>query len=77
MLDSDPFHHACLAIHLACQVELRDTNGLFYLAHKLVDSYPTKAVSAHRAPGVGGHWGVASRHTEQRHCWCKAWGLRL
>ena len=27
VLDSDPYHHACLPIHLACQVELRDEHG--------------------------------------------------
>lgn len=45
VLDSDPFHHACLPIHLACQVELRDEHGLFYTAHKLVDSYADKPIS--------------------------------
>ena len=29
----------------ACQVELKDTNGLFFKAHQLVDSYPEKPVS--------------------------------
>lgn len=45
VLDEDPFHHSCLPIHLACQVELKDTNGLFFKAHQLVDSYPEKPVS--------------------------------
>eukprot|EP00049_Salpingoeca_infusionum_P000097 m.37138 g.37138 ORF g.37138 m.37138 type:complete len:626 (+) comp10072_c0_seq1:127-2004(+) len=40
ILDNDPYHHACLPLHIACQVELKDTNGLFYLAHRLVDAYP-------------------------------------
>eukprot|EP00039_Didymoeca_costata_P027951 m.19549 g.19549 ORF g.19549 m.19549 type:complete len:533 (+) comp6609_c0_seq1:98-1696(+) len=45
VLDTDPYHHSCLPIHLACLVELNDVNGLFFLAHKLVDSYPEKSVS--------------------------------
>eukprot|EP00041_Stephanoeca_diplocostata_P018871 m.399553 g.399553 ORF g.399553 m.399553 type:complete len:556 (-) comp21150_c0_seq1:543-2210(-) len=45
ILDADPFHHACLPTHLACQVGLRDTNGLFYLAHKLVDSHPDNPIA--------------------------------
>lgn len=45
VLDIDPFHHECLPIHLACQVELRDEHGLFYTAHKLVDSYPDNPIS--------------------------------
>ena len=45
VLDTDPFHATCLPVHLACQVELRDTNGLFFLAHRLVDAYPQRAVS--------------------------------
>jgi hypothetical protein len=44
VLDQDPYHHACLPLHVACQVELKDTNGLFYLAHKLVDVHPKQAV---------------------------------
>ena len=27
VLDEDPFHHDCLAVHIACQVELQDVNG--------------------------------------------------
>lgn len=30
---------------LYLQVELKDKNGLFYMAHKLVDSYPEKPIS--------------------------------
>jgi anaphase-promoting complex subunit 6 len=45
VLDSDPYHYSCLPVHIACQVEIQDTNGLFYLAHKLVDSHHEKAVA--------------------------------
>lgn len=45
VLDKDPYHYVCLPVHIACQVEIKDTNGLFYLAHKLVDSQPEKAIA--------------------------------
>jgi anaphase-promoting complex subunit 6 len=44
VLDVDPFHHACLPIFLACQVELKAVNSLFYKAHQLVDSFVTRAM---------------------------------
>lgn len=27
VLDSDPYHHECLPVHVACMVELKDVNG--------------------------------------------------
>ncbi|XP_014232133.1 cell division cycle protein 16 homolog [Trichogramma pretiosum] len=45
ILKSDPYHSSCLPVHIACLVELRKTNALFYLAHKLVDLYPDLALS--------------------------------
>ncbi|XP_058792330.1 cell division cycle protein 16 homolog [Phymastichus coffea] len=45
ILKSDPYHSGCLPVHIACLVELRKTNALFYLAHKLVDLYPDLALA--------------------------------
>jgi hypothetical protein len=36
--------HTLLLLNV-CQVELKDKNGLFYMAHKLVDSYPEKPIA--------------------------------
>ncbi|XP_047361479.1 cell division cycle protein 16 homolog isoform X1 [Vespa velutina] len=45
ILNKDPYHTACLPVHIACLVELKKTNALFYLAHKLVDLYPDMALA--------------------------------
>ncbi|XP_076239082.1 cell division cycle protein 16 [Calliopsis andreniformis] len=45
ILKKDPFHNLCLPLHIACLVELKKTNALFYLAHKLVDLYPDLALA--------------------------------
>ncbi|KAG8037704.1 hypothetical protein G9C98_005915 [Cotesia typhae] len=45
ILKKDPYHSCCLPVHIACLVELKKTNALFYLAHKLVDLYPDMALA--------------------------------
>ncbi|XP_020281654.1 cell division cycle protein 16 homolog isoform X2 [Pseudomyrmex gracilis] len=45
ILKKDPYHNSCLPVHIACLVELKKTNSLFYLAHKLVDLYPEMALA--------------------------------
>ncbi|KAL0122000.1 hypothetical protein PUN28_007059 [Cardiocondyla obscurior] len=45
ILKKDPYHNACLPVHIACLVELKKTNALFYLAHRLVDLYPEMALA--------------------------------
>ena len=45
ILKKDPYHNLCLPVHIACLVELKKTNALFYLAHKLVDLYPDMALA--------------------------------
>lgn len=42
---SDPYHTACLPVHISCLVELKKSNDLFLLAHRLIDIYPESAVS--------------------------------
>uniref|UniRef100_A0A1B6LCT4 Cell division cycle protein 16 homolog n=1 Tax=Graphocephala atropunctata TaxID=36148 RepID=A0A1B6LCT4_9HEMI len=44
ILKKDSYHTSCLPIHISCLVELKQVNKLFYLAHKLVDYMPEKAV---------------------------------
>ncbi|KAL3846820.1 hypothetical protein ACJMK2_017774 [Sinanodonta woodiana] len=45
VLEKDPYNSLCLPLHIAVLVELKKSNALFYLAHKLVDMYPDKPVS--------------------------------
>lgn len=45
ILNEDPWHMACLPIHISCYVELKDSNRIFLLAHNLVDLYPNLAIS--------------------------------
>lgn len=45
VLEKDLYHHECLPIHISCLFELKRTNQLFDLAHKLVDLYPEDAIS--------------------------------
>ncbi|XP_015514715.2 cell division cycle protein 16 homolog [Neodiprion lecontei] len=45
ILKKDPYHSTCLPVHIACLVELKKSNALFYLAHKLVDLYPDMALA--------------------------------
>lgn len=45
ILKKDPYHSTCLPVHVACLVELKKANALFYLAHKLVDLYPDMALA--------------------------------
>ncbi|XP_054162340.1 cell division cycle protein 16 homolog [Oppia nitens] len=45
VLSKDIYHTQCLPIHLSCLMELKKTNALFDLAHKLVDLYPESSLS--------------------------------
>ncbi|XP_074601392.1 cell division cycle protein 16 [Brevipalpus obovatus] len=45
VLKIDIYHTRCLPIHISCLMELKKTNTLFDLAHRLVDLYPESAVS--------------------------------
>ena len=45
VLAKDPYNNQCLPIHIAVLVELKESNALFYMAHKLVDYYPDKSLS--------------------------------
>eukprot|EP00730_Choanoeca_flexa_P008179 TRINITY_DN12454_c0_g2_i3.p1 TRINITY_DN12454_c0_g2~~TRINITY_DN12454_c0_g2_i3.p1 ORF type:complete len:591 (+),score=125.98 TRINITY_DN12454_c0_g2_i3:29-1801(+) len=69
VLDRDRFHHTCLPLHIACQVELKDTNGLFYLAHKLVDAHPKRAISWF---AVGSYYFSIGKNDDARRYYSKA-----
>ncbi|KAE8749359.1 hypothetical protein FOCC_FOCC003873 [Frankliniella occidentalis] len=45
VLKKDPYHSSCLCVHIGCLVELKKSNQLFYLAHRLVDLHPEMAIS--------------------------------
>ncbi|CAL4061020.1 unnamed protein product, partial [Meganyctiphanes norvegica] len=45
VLKKDPYHTECLPVHISCLVELKQSNTLFLLAHKLVDLYPETALA--------------------------------
>ncbi|RWS30705.1 cell division cycle protein 16-like isoform X1 [Leptotrombidium deliense] len=45
VLVKDVYHSECLPIHLSCLMELKKTNVLFDLAHKLVELYPESPIS--------------------------------
>ncbi|KAL0276739.1 UNVERIFIED_CONTAM: hypothetical protein PYX00_004247 [Menopon gallinae] len=45
VMSKDPYHLSCLPVHISCLVELKNSNDLFLLAHRLVDIYPERAVS--------------------------------
>lgn len=45
ILERDPYHKKTLFVQIGCLMELRDSNALFYMAHKLVDLYPDEAIS--------------------------------
>ena len=69
VLTSDPYHEACLPIHITCLVELKKTNELFYLGHKLVDNYPQKAVAW---CAVGCYYYVIEKYEQARRYFSKA-----
>ena len=69
VLTSDPYHEACLPIHITCLVELKKTNELFYLGHKLVDNYPQKAVAWY---AVGCYYYVIEKYEQARRYFSKA-----
>ena len=72
ILHSDPYHEACLPIHITCLVELKKTNELFFLAHKLVDNYPQKAISWY---AVGGYYYLIEKYEQARRYFSKATSL--
>lgn len=69
ILQKDPFHTACLPLHISCLVELKKSNDLFYLGHKLVDNYPYQAVSWY---AVGCYYYLIAKFESARRFFSKA-----
>lgn len=72
LLKIDPFHNNALTIQIACLVENGDFNRLFYVAHKLVDRYPDKAISWY---AVGCYYDMIGKSDPARRYLSKATSL--
>ncbi|EDW14634.1 cell division cycle protein 16 homolog [Drosophila mojavensis] len=72
LLKVDPFHNNALTIQIACLVENGDFNKLFYVAHKLVDRYPDKAISWY---AVGCYYDMIGKSDPARRYLSKATSL--
>ena len=69
VMKEDPFHTDCLPIHISCLVELKKSNSLFHLAHKLVELYPEWVVAWF---AVGCYYYMVSKHDSARRYLSKA-----
>lgn len=69
VLEEDPLHSTCLLLHISCMVELKKSNDLFFLAHKLVDNYPHQAVSWY---AVGSYYYLIHKYEAARRFLSKA-----
>ena len=69
IMEEDPFHSDCLPIHISCLIELKKTNSLFHLAHKLVELYPEWVVAWF---AVGCYYYMVSKHDSARRYLSKA-----
>ncbi|XP_068155741.1 cell division cycle protein 16 homolog [Drosophila tropicalis] len=72
LLKVDPFHNNALTIQIACLVEHGDFNRLFYVAHKLVDRYPDKAIAWY---AVGCYYDMIGKSDPARRYLSKATAL--
>eukprot|EP00124_Ichthyophonus_hoferi_P005734 Ihof_evm1s926 gene=Ihof_evmTU1s926 len=45
VLEKDPHHLGCLQVHVVCLTELKRTNALFIVAHRLVDERPSSPLA--------------------------------
>ncbi|CAD7076949.1 unnamed protein product [Hermetia illucens] len=72
LLKRDPYHSGGLTIQIGCLVELKDFNKLFYVAHKLVDLYPDKAISWY---AVGCYYDLIGKSDPARRYLAKATSL--
>ncbi|XP_004530211.1 cell division cycle protein 16 homolog [Ceratitis capitata] len=72
LLKADPYHNAALTLQIGCLVEFGDYNKLFYVAHKLVDRYPDKAISWY---AVGCYYDLIGKSDPARRYLSKATSL--
>lgn len=63
ILELDPFNFKIIPTHVSCLVELNLKHKLFYLAHKLVDEFPSEAISWF---AVGSYYAMIQKHAESR-----------
>lgn len=69
ILKADPFHKRTLPLHISCLVDLKKSNGLFYLAHELVDLSPERAASWY---AVGCYYLLTANQSKARRYFSKA-----
>ncbi|CAG9807552.1 unnamed protein product [Chironomus riparius] len=72
ILDRDPYHKRSLFIQIGCLMELKDSNALFYTAHKLVDFNPDDAISWY---AVGSYYILINKTEQGRRYLSKAASL--
>uniref|UniRef100_A0A2M4AJ95 Putative anaphase-promoting complex apc cdc16 subunit n=1 Tax=Anopheles triannulatus TaxID=58253 RepID=A0A2M4AJ95_9DIPT len=72
ILKRDPYHRRTLTVQIGCLAETRDTNQLFYVAHKLVDFYPDDAISWY---AVGCYYDLIGKSDHARRYLSKATSL--
>lgn len=69
ILERDPYHKRTLFVQIGCLIELKETTSLFYMAHKLVDSYPDEAISWY---AVGCYYDLINKTEQGRRYLTKA-----
>ncbi|XP_037945500.1 cell division cycle protein 16 homolog [Teleopsis dalmanni] len=72
LIKIDPYHNEALTVQIGCLVEFGDYNKLFYVAHKLVDRYPDKAISWY---AVGCYYDLIGKSDPARRYLSKATSL--
>lgn len=72
ILLNDPYHKKTLFLRIGCLAELKDSNSLFYMAHKLVGLYPDDAISWY---AVGSYYDLNKKSEQARRYLTKAASL--
>lgn len=69
VIKDDPLHESCLPLYISCLVELREKNDLYNVAHRLVNTYPTKSVSWY---AIGAYYLLIKKNEAARKYFSKA-----
>ncbi|KAG5672804.1 hypothetical protein PVAND_002896 [Polypedilum vanderplanki] len=69
ILDRDPYHKRTLFVQIGCLMELKDSNALYYMAHKLVDFNPDEPISWY---AVGSYYILINKPEQGRRYLTKA-----
>uniref|UniRef100_A0A182JCQ4 Uncharacterized protein n=1 Tax=Anopheles atroparvus TaxID=41427 RepID=A0A182JCQ4_ANOAO len=72
ILKRDPFHKRSLTVQVGCLAEMKNSNRLFYVAHKLVDFHPDDAIAWY---AVGCYYDVIGKSDPARRYLSKATSL--